>query len=195
MTDATPAVSPLRRRTIDDMSLRNLLPATKRSCLHAVSKFSRYFDRSPDRLGLEDVRAYLVSRGISWAALNQTVCALRFFCGVTLNRAKIPQRIAYARMPRKLPMILPTTSCAFSNRPLKARAVLTTACATGLRASEAVSLKIAPWQRRQRPHDHALASASRHLADLLAPSATMRLAISRAWRQAGRYAGAPSCAL
>lgn len=96
MADATPSVSPLRRRMIDDMTLRNLSPATQRSYLHAVAKFSRYCDRSPDRLGLEDVRAfqvYLVSQGISWPALNQTVCALRFFYGVTLNRAEIPERI------------------------------------------------------------------------------------------------------
>ena len=82
MTDATAAVSPLRRRMIDDMSLRNLSPATQRSYLHAVKRFSRYHSRSPDGLGLEDVRAfqvYLVSQGISWAALNQMVCALRFF--------------------------------------------------------------------------------------------------------------------
>ncbi len=62
--------------------LRNLSPATQRSYLHAVTKFSRHFERSPDRLGLEDVRAfqiYLVSQGISWPSLNQTVCALRFF--------------------------------------------------------------------------------------------------------------------
>ena len=109
MADATPAVSPLRRRMIDDMTLRNLSPATQRSYLHAVAKFSRHFNRSPDRLGLEDVRAfqvYLVSQGLSLPALNQTVCALRFFYGVTLNRAEIPERIAYARTPRKLPTIL-----------------------------------------------------------------------------------------
>ena len=109
MAEATVAVSPLRRRMIDDMSLRNLSPATQRSYLHAVTKFSRYHGRSPDRLGLEDVRAfqvYLVSQGISWPALNQTVCALRFFYGVTLDRAEVPERIVYARTPRKLPAIL-----------------------------------------------------------------------------------------
>ena len=109
MTDATAAVSPLRRRMIDDMSLRNLSPATQRSYLHAVSKFSRYSGRSPERLGLDDVRALLVNlvvQGISWPALNQTVCALRFFYGVTLDRPEIPERIAYARTPRKLPAIL-----------------------------------------------------------------------------------------
>ena len=148
MTKATAAVSPLRRRMIDDMSLRNLSPATQRSYLHAVTKFSRYFGRSPDHLGLEDVRAFqvhLVSQGISWPALNQTVCALRFFYGVTLDREEIPERIAYARTPRKLPAILSADEVVRfleAVPSLKARAALTTAYAAGLRASEAVSLKV-----------------------------------------------------
>ena len=149
MTDALRAASPLRRRMIDDMSLRNLSPATQRSYLHAVTKFSRYFGRSPDRLGLEEVRAFqvhLVSQGISWPALNQTVCALRFFYGVTLERGEIPERIAYARTPRKLPVILSADEVVRfleAVPSLKARAALTTAYAAGLRASEAASLKIA----------------------------------------------------
>ena len=72
-------LSPLRRRMIEDMTVRNLSPATQRSYIHAVAKFSRYFGCSPDRLGLEDIRAFqvqLVAQGISWPALNQTVCAL-----------------------------------------------------------------------------------------------------------------------
>ena len=92
-------LSPLRRRMIEDMTVRNLSPATQRSYLHAMAKFSRYFGRSPDRLGLEDVGAFqvhLASTGISWAALNQTVCALRFFYGVTLSHGEIPERIPYA---------------------------------------------------------------------------------------------------
>lgn len=149
MTDTTTTVSPLRRRMIDDMNLRNLSPATQRSYVHAVKRFSRHSGRSPDRLGLEDVRAfqvYLVSQGISWAALNQTVCALRFFYGVTLDRAEIPERIVYARTPRKLPAILSADEVvrfleAVSS--LKARAALTTAYAAGLRASETVGLKVA----------------------------------------------------
>ena len=75
-------MSPLRRRMIEDMTIRNLSPATQQSYLYAVSKFSRYFGHSPDRLGAEDVRAYLVhlaSKGFAWSSLNQTVCALRFF--------------------------------------------------------------------------------------------------------------------
>lgn len=91
------SISPLRRRMIEDMTIRNLSPATQRSYLHAMSKFSRYFGRSPDTLGLDDVRdfqVHLVAQGVSWGALNQTVCALRFFYGVTrrchINHFRLP---------------------------------------------------------------------------------------------------------
>jgi site-specific recombinase XerD len=141
-------MSPLRRRMIDDMTIRNLSPATQRSYLHAVTKFSRYFGRSPDRLELEDVRAlqvHLVSAGLSWPALNQTVCALRFFFGVTLGHAEIPERIAYARTPAKLPTVLNGDEIVRfleAVPSLRTRTALTTAYAAGLRASEAVHLKV-----------------------------------------------------
>ena len=95
-------ISPLRRRMIEHMTVRNLSPATQQSYLNAISKFSRYFGRSPDRLNVEDVHAFqvhLVATGISWPALNQIVCALRFFYGVTLGQVTVPERIAYAREP------------------------------------------------------------------------------------------------
>lgn len=65
---------------------------------------------------------------------------------MTLGRAEIPERIVYARTPRKLPAILSANEVvrfleAVSS--LKARTALTTAYAAGLRASEAVSLKVA----------------------------------------------------
>src|SRR5262245_40889267 len=85
-------ISPLRRRMIEDMTVRNLSPATQQSYLHAVSKFSRHFGQSPDRLGLEEVHAFqlhLVATGVSWPSLNQIVCALRFFYGVTLRRPSV----------------------------------------------------------------------------------------------------------
>ena len=142
-------MNPLRRRMIDDMTIRNLSPATQRSYLHAVAKFSRHFGRSPEHLDLEDVRAFqvhLVATGISWPALNQTVCALRFFYGVTLGHAEIPERIPYAREPRKLPVVLSADEVVRfleAVPSLKTRAALTTAYAAGLRASEAVGIKLA----------------------------------------------------
>jgi site-specific recombinase XerD len=112
-----------------------------------VARFSQYFDQSPDRLGLEDVRAYqvhLASKGIAWASFNQIVCALRFLYGVTLARAEMPERIAYAREPRKLPVVLSAEEVVrfLEAVPgLKSRAALTTAYAAGLRVSEVVALK------------------------------------------------------
>ncbi|GAC1486484.1 MAG: tyrosine-type recombinase/integrase [Acetobacteraceae bacterium] len=142
-------MSPLRRRMIEDMTVRNLSPATQRSYVHAVAKFGRFFGRSPERLGLEEVRAFqvhLVAGGVSWPALNQTVCALRFLYGVTLKQADVPERIPYARTPRKLPVVLSADEVvAFLEAVpgLKARAALTTAYAAGLRASEAAGIKVA----------------------------------------------------
>jgi integrase/recombinase XerD len=75
-------------------------------------------------------RFHLVAGGISWPAINQIVCALRFFYGVTLGKAALPERIAHAREPRKLPVVLGADEVvrfldAVSG--LKHRAALTTA--------------------------------------------------------------------
>jgi integrase/recombinase XerD len=51
-------------------------------------------------------QVHLASQGVAWAPLNQTVAALRVFFGVTLGRPEIPERIAYAREPRRLPVVL-----------------------------------------------------------------------------------------
>jgi integrase/recombinase XerD len=141
-------MSPLRRRMIEDMTIRNLAPATRQSYVQAVAKFSRYFGKSPDRLGIEDVRAYqvyLTSRHVAWASLNLTVCALRFFYGVTLGRAEMPELIAYARSPRRLPVVLSgeeVVGFLAAVPGLKSRVALTAAYAAGLRLSEVVALKV-----------------------------------------------------
>jgi integrase/recombinase XerD len=90
-------LSPLRRRMIEDMKVRNLSPVTQRCYVHAVAKFARHFNRSPDRLGLAEVREYqvhLTSTGISWASFNVAVCALRFFYGVIFRRRPEARRAA-----------------------------------------------------------------------------------------------------
>ena len=100
-------ISPLRRRMIEDMTVRNLSPATQRSYVHAVARFGRFFGRSPERLGLEELHTFqvhLVAGSISWPALNQAVCALRFLYGVTLRQAALPERLPYASTPRKMPV-------------------------------------------------------------------------------------------
>ena len=76
----TEHISPLRRRMIEDMTVRNLSPTTQASYIHAVKKFSLHFGQSPDRLGLKEVHSFqvhLVSHRVAWATLNQVVSALR----------------------------------------------------------------------------------------------------------------------
>jgi site-specific recombinase XerD len=134
---------------IEDMTVRNLSPATQRSYIHAVTKISRHFGCSPARLDVEDVRAFqvhLIANGISWASLNQIVCALRFFYGVTLGRDTVPERIARAREPQKLPVVLGADEVVRfleAVASLKSRAALTCAYAAGMRVSEVVRLKVA----------------------------------------------------
>ncbi len=73
-------LSPLRRHMIEDMTVRSMSPSRQRSYRSAVSKFSGHFGKSSERPDLEDVRAFqfhLVSTGLPWPALNQTVCACR----------------------------------------------------------------------------------------------------------------------
>jgi integrase/recombinase XerD len=141
-------MSPLRRRMIEDMKVRNLSPRTQRCYVHAVAKFAQHFNRSPDRLGLAEVRNYqihLVSTGASWASFNVAVCALRFFYGITLGRRAIVDRIPYARKRRQLPVILSAaevTQFLTAVPSLKHRCALMTAYAAGLRVSEVVRLKI-----------------------------------------------------
>jgi integrase/recombinase XerD len=142
-------VSPLRRRMMDDMRIRNLSVATQRAYIHHVRRFSQYFGgRSPARLDFEDVRAFqvhMVGCGASFSHLNQAVCALRFFYGVTLGRTDLPERIAHAREPRKLPVVLSPEEVARFLQAVKGsrnRVALTCAYAVGLRAAEAASLKV-----------------------------------------------------
>ena len=181
---------------IEDMQVRNLSPVTQRCYVHAVAKFARHFNRSPDRLGLAEIRAYqihLTSTGISWAGFNVAVCALRFFYGVTLGRAAIVERIPYARKRRQLPVILSADEVVrfFAAVPnLKHRTALMTAYAAGLRVSEVVRLQVRRY--RQQPHAdpdragqgrpgplrHAVAAAARRAARLLAGNPAGALAVS-----------------
>lgn len=66
-------MSPLRRRMLEDMTIRNFSPATQQSYIYAIAKFSRYFGCLPDQLSLEQVRAYqlhLIEQKRSWAHIN-----------------------------------------------------------------------------------------------------------------------------
>lgn len=141
-------ISPRRHRMIGDMTVRNFSPVMQRSCIHAVSRFSRHFGRLPDGLGLEDVPAFqvqLVSTEISGPSHNQNVCALLVFYGVTVRQDTISERIPYAREPRTLPVVLSADEVvpfleAVSR--LKSRAALTIVYVAGASISEVIGIKV-----------------------------------------------------
>jgi hypothetical protein len=102
MTDAP--ISPLRRRMIEDMTIRKFAPRTQASYLRAVRNFTVFLGRSPDQASAEDLRRYqlhLSSSGISTPSLNAAVTALRFFFTVTLGQSELTDRMPFVREPRK----------------------------------------------------------------------------------------------
>lgn len=82
----TKSVSPLRQHMVDDMTTRNMSPNTQKVYTYAVANFSAFHRRSPDKLGIENIREYrlhLMSRGLEASSINPIIGALRFFYGTT----------------------------------------------------------------------------------------------------------------
>ena len=100
-------ISPLRQRMLDDMTFRNMSPNTLKVYTAAVANFSAFHGRSPDKLGIEDVRAYrlhLIERGLK-ARLDQSH---RRCAAVLLRRDARPvaQQIPFARKEDTPPAVL-----------------------------------------------------------------------------------------
>jgi site-specific recombinase XerD len=139
----------LRRRMIEDMRIRNLSPQTQRAYVEQVSRFALHFGRSPERLGQDEIRAwqiYLVEeRRLAASSISVAVAALRFVYTVTLKRPwTVEDDIPTSRQPKKLPVVSsPAEVVRFLDavKSPKHRMILTVCYATGLRISEAVSLK------------------------------------------------------
>ena len=146
MTDE--AMSPLRRRMIEDMTIRKFAPKTQHDYLQRVKNFAAFLGRSPDTASFEDVRRYqlrLTTSGVGVPTVNQTVSTLRFFFRVTLKRHDILEHTHFIHEPRKLPVVLSPEEVArlLDAAPgLKYKAALSVAYGAGLRAGEVVSLKI-----------------------------------------------------
>src|SRR5256884_2741264 len=146
MTDE--AMSPLRRRMIEDMTIRKFAPKTQHDYAQRVKNFTAFLGRSPDTASFEDVRRYqlhLAGSGVGVPTLNQTVATLRFFFRVTLKRHDIVEHTMFIREPRKLPVVLSPEEVGrlLNAAPgLKYKAALSVAYGAGLRAAEVVSLKV-----------------------------------------------------
>ena len=146
MTDE--AMSPLRRRMIEDMTIRKLGPKTQQGYIRTIRNFAAFVGRSPDTASLEDVRLFqlhLAETGAQPPILNHTVSALRFFFRVTLGRHDIVAHTTFIHEPRKLPVVLsPEEVARLLNAAcgVKYKAALSVAYGAGLRAAEVISLKV-----------------------------------------------------
>jgi len=146
------AVSPLRRRMIEDMTIRQFGEHTQRDYIRQVREFTAFLGRSPDQAEPEDLRRYqlhMAALGASPAKMNQASTALRFFFHVTLGRPGFGDRMARIPSPERLPVVLSPEEVALllAHAPsLKYRAALSAALSIaygcGLRVSEIVNLKV-----------------------------------------------------
>jgi integrase/recombinase XerD len=142
------AISPLRQRMIEDMTIRQFGERTRRDYIRQVRAFAAFLGRSPDRAEPEDLRRYqlhLASLGASYARMNLAGTALRFFFHVTLGRPGFADRMARIPSPERLPVVLSPEEVALllAHAPgLKYRAALSIAYGCGLRVSEIVNLKV-----------------------------------------------------
>jgi integrase/recombinase XerD len=139
----------LRRRMTEDMQVRNLALNTQTSYVQQVSLFARHFDRSPELLGPEDIRAYQIyltnERKLATGSVLIAVAALRFLYKASLKKDWTFEDVIPApKKPEKLPVILSPEEvlqflgCVGST---KHRAILTSCYAAGLRISESIHLK------------------------------------------------------
>jgi site-specific recombinase XerD len=190
MTDE--AISPLRRRMIEDMTIRQFAPKTQHDYLQRVKNFAIFLGRSPDTASFEDVRRYqlhLAASGVGVPTRNQSVATLRFFFRVTLGQRDIAEHTTFVHEPRKLPVVLSPEEVArlLNAAPgLKYKAALSVAYGAGLRAAEVVLLKIGDIDSKRmvirveqgKGRKDRYVMLSPHLLDLL-----------RAWWKAARPQG------
>ncbi len=148
-------MTPLRQRLIEDMQLRNYSPETIKGYVSMLAQFARYFQRSPALLTPEHARRYqlhLLEQKVSWSTFNQSVCALRFLYGTTLDRKDDIPRLPFGKKPKRIPVVLSRDEvlkllqCIPSR---KQRMLLTMMYATGMRVGEAVRLRVTDIDSRR----------------------------------------------
>jgi integrase/recombinase XerD len=141
-------MTPLRQRMLDDLRVRNYAERTQGIYILQVARFAKHFGKSPEHLGAEQIRSYLlhlIDRGISLCQYKQAISALRFLYRVTLRREDLLVYVPYLRSEKRLPVVLSPEEVAAvlrATRNRKHRTVLMTIYGAGLRVSEVVALKV-----------------------------------------------------
>ena len=141
-------MTPLRRRFVEDLTIRNYSPRTIERYVALVARFAAHFGRSPEQLGAEEVRTFqlhLLEKRASWSQFNQAVCALRLLYRLTLRQPDLVTMIPYGKKPKTIPCVLSAEEIARLLRAAPAgrdRMLLQTAYALGLRLDELVHLQV-----------------------------------------------------
>jgi site-specific recombinase XerD len=138
-----------RQRMIDDLRIRHYSPRTIETYTECIKGFAQHFGTSPERLGPEEIRTYqrflIDEKRVSWASFNQSVSALRFLYGVTLDRKDVVPRIPYPKHETKLPVVLSLEEVGRLLRAvenLKHRTILMLLYSAGLRLSDGLGLLV-----------------------------------------------------
>ena len=150
-------MSPLRRRMIEDMQIRNLTPNTQRVYVAQVVRFACHFGKSPDLLGPPEIRIYLLhltqERHLAASSVIVTVSAFRFFYHTTLKRPWVVEDdIPAGRQAKKLPVVLSQEEVARflgAVDNLKHRVILTVCYVTGLCGGRMIIIEI--FERGRAP--------------------------------------------
>ena len=143
-------IGDLRRRMLQDMTVRQFSEKTQHDYIRHVEAFSKFLGRSPDTATGDDLRRFQFQQtqdGAQPPKMNTQVSALRFFFGITLGRADLGHQLARTHYPKKLPRILPLDDVArlLEAAPgpgLKYKAALSVAYGAGLRGCEVVMLRV-----------------------------------------------------
>ena len=138
----------LRRRMEEELRLRGMSQKTVDTYLSIVRRFAAHHGQSPDRLGVEEVRSFLLhlieERKLAWSSVNQALCALRFFYLDVLGQAFEVGDLPCQKRKYSLPVVLTEAEVArLLQAPMsfKLRTVLMTLYSAGLRVGEATHLQ------------------------------------------------------
>ncbi len=145
-------MTPLRQKLIDEIQLRGFSFNTQDSYVRSVTGLAQFYHRSPDQIGDEEIKAYLLHllrvRKLAVGSIIVAVSALRFFFGQVMHRPT--EAIEKALPPMKKPILRPRVYSVQELERLfgcpdlypKHRALLMTTYAAGLRVSEVCQLRI-----------------------------------------------------
>ena len=99
----------LRKMMLEELQRRNYSAITTRNYLRVVTDFAKYFGKSPDKLGPNELRTYraylLQDRKLTPGTVVNWVTALRFFFVKTLKRHQFREFLPYPQDRRRLPSL------------------------------------------------------------------------------------------